>query len=48
MGFERAPFKLTEDYMELMEGTESDIYNHFRMLFFLGLKFIRKYKKEIM
>ena len=48
MGFERAPFKLTDDYIELMEGKDSDIYAHFRMLFFLGLKFLRKYKKEIM
>ena len=34
--------------MELMEGTESDIFKHFKLLFFFGLKFIRKYKKEIM
>ena len=48
MNFERAPFKLTEDYIELMEGRNSDIFAHFRLLFFLGLKFLRKYKKEIM
>ena len=45
MGFERAPFKFTQDYLDLMEGEESDIFAHFRMLFFLGLKYIRKYKK---
>lgn len=48
MGFERAPFKLTQDYMDLMEGADSDIFAHFRLLFFLGLKYVRKYKKEIM
>lgn len=48
MGFEKAPFKLTSDYMELMEGIESDIFKHFKLLFFFGLKYIRKYKKEIM
>ena len=48
MNFERAPFKLTSDYIELMEGRDSDIFAHFRLLFFLGLKFLRKYKKEIM
>lgn len=48
MNFEKAPFKLTEDYIELMEGKDSDIFAHFRLLFFLGLKFLRKYKKEIM
>ncbi len=31
-----------------MEGKDSDIFKHYRLLFFLGLKFIRKYKKEIM
>lgn len=31
-----------------MEGKDSDIFAHFRMLFFLGLKVLRKYKKEIM
>lgn len=48
MNFEKAPFKLTEDYIELMEGKDSDIFAHFRLLFFLGLKFLPKYKKEIM
>lgn len=45
MGFERAPFKLTADYIQLMEGKDSDIFQHFTMLFFLGMKYIRKYKK---
>jgi phosphatidylinositol 4-kinase B len=48
MNFERAPFKLTRDYIELMEGEDSDIFKHFKLLFFLGLKYLRKYKKEIM
>lgn len=48
MNFERAPFKLTADYVELMEGTESDIFRHFKLLFFLGVKYLRKYKKEIL
>jgi phosphatidylinositol 4-kinase len=48
INFERAPFKLTSDYIELMEGKDSDLFQHYRMLFLLGLKFIRKYKKEIM
>jgi len=47
-GFEKAPFKLTSDYLELMEGQTSDIFLHFKMLFFFALKFIRKYKREIM
>ena len=47
MNFEKAPFKLTQDYRELMEGEDSDIFKHFKLLFFLGLKYLRKYKKEI-
>ena len=27
---------------------ESDIFKHFKFLLFTGLKFVRKYKKEIM
>lgn len=48
MNFERAPFKLTQDYLELMEGEQSDIFQHFKLLFFLGVKYLRKYKKDIM
>lgn len=47
-GFEKAPFKFTRDYLELMEGEDSDIFAHFKLLFFFALKFIRKYKREIM
>ena len=31
-----------------MEGYGSDIFQHFKMLFFLGVKYLRKYKKDIM
>ncbi len=47
-GFEKAPFKITKDYIELMDGVDSDIFLHFKLLFFFALKFIRKYKREIM
>lgn len=48
MGFEKAPFKLTRDYLDLMDGLHSDLFLHFKLLFFFALKFIRKYKREIM
>lgn len=48
MNFEKAPFKLTKDYLDIMEGPNSDIFKHFKMLFFFALKYLRKYKKEIM
>lgn len=48
LNFEKAPFKLTQDYLELMEGKESGIFEHFKFLMVTGLKYLRKYKKEIM
>lgn len=48
LNFEKAPFKLTQDYIELMEGQESDIFQHFKFLLYTGLKYLRKYKKEVM
>lgn len=47
-GFEKAPFKLTSDYLDLMGGRHSDLFLHFKLLFFLALKFVRKHKREIM
>ena len=44
INFEKAPFKFTDDYVELMEGLDSDIAEHFKFLLVTGLKFIRKYK----
>eukprot|EP01080_Neovahlkampfia_damariscottae_P003079 gene3079-5249_t len=46
--FESAPFKLTSDYVELMGGKTSDLFNYFRLLMFIGFKAIRKYKEEIL
>lgn len=48
LGFEKAPFKLTRDYLDLMGGLQSDLFLHFKLLFFFALKFVRKYKREIM
>jgi len=31
-----------------MEGFESDLFKHFKFLLYTGIKFMRKYKKEIM
>ena len=32
MGFEKSPFKLTEEFVEVMEGISSDMSEHFRSL----------------
>lgn len=45
--FERAPFKLTQEYIELMGGIESDLFLHFKELLFIGITCIKKYGNEI-
>ena len=42
MGFEGAPFKLTKEYVELMEGTDSDLFEYFKSLITAGLIEVRK------
>lgn len=42
MNFENAPFKLTQDYMDLMEGPHSDIFEAFKSLIVKGLIEIRR------
>merc|ERR1740133_101558 len=39
---ERAPFKLTEEYVEVMDGPNSDCYKEFVHLFVEGLKAARQ------
>lgn len=42
MNFENAPFKLTQDYMDLMEGPDSDKFEFFKSLIVRGLIEIRR------
>jgi len=35
--FEQAPFKLTQEYIDLMDGLESDKFANFRSLVTAGL-----------
>ena len=35
--FERAPFKLTEEYVEVMDGTDGEAYQEFQRLFVEGM-----------
>jgi len=32
MGFESAPFKLTQEYVDLMDGIDSDKFENFKSL----------------
>lgn len=40
--FERAPFKLTKEYVEVMDGVGSDCYKEFERLFVAGLEESRR------
>ena len=43
VGFETAPFKMTKEYVNLLDGINSDIYNYFILLLTKGFLEIRKY-----
>ena len=43
VGFETAPFKMTKEYVNLLDGINSDIYNHFILLLSKGFLELRKY-----
>jgi phosphatidylinositol kinase/protein kinase (PI-3 family) len=42
MNFEAAPFKLTAEYIELMDGVDSDLFEYFKSLITAGLLEVRK------
>lgn len=46
--FETAPFKFTQDYMDLMDGQGSDYYEYFLSLMMKGLVALNKHLEEIM
>ena len=43
VGFETAPFKMTKEYVNLMDGINSDVYNYFISLLTKGFLELRKY-----
>lgn len=48
LGFENAPFKLTVEFVEVMDGRSSPLYAYFRTLFQSGFLAIRQHYKSIM
>ena len=46
MGFEGAPFKLTDEYVDLMGGVDSDLFEFFKSLLTAGLIEVRKHLDE--
>ena len=47
IGFEQAPFKLTQDYIDLMDGVDSDKFANFKSLVTAGLQEAKKNLDEI-
>jgi len=47
INFESAPFKLTQEYVDIMGGYNSDMFTYYKMLMFNGLMELRKYVKDI-
>ena len=41
--FEQAPFKLTEEYVEILDGIDSPMFQYFKTLLFLGFIEARKH-----
>ncbi|CAD8161225.1 unnamed protein product [Paramecium octaurelia] len=46
-GFETAPFKMTKDYLEIMDNKNSSMFEYFRRLMFSGFMEIRRYCASI-
>ncbi|ODM94358.1 Phosphatidylinositol 4-kinase beta [Orchesella cincta] len=47
LGFENSPFKLTEEFVQVMGGTGSDMFEYFKILMLQGLVAARKYSDKI-
>ena len=47
VGFEAAPFKLTQEYVDLMDGVDSDLFEYFKSLITAGLLEVRKNMDDI-
>ena len=47
VGFEGAPFKLTQEYVELMDGVDSALFEYFKSLITAGLLEIRKNMRDL-
>lgn len=43
VNFEAAPFKLTKEYVEILDGMNSDIFQYYKSLMLRGLIEVRKY-----
>jgi len=47
MGFETAPFKFTQEYLDVMGGRDDYMYYYFRTLLFKAFEVLKKYTDQI-
>jgi len=47
LNFEKAPFKLTQDFIQMMGGLQSDMFNYFKLLCIRGFLELRKHWERI-
>jgi len=47
MGFESAPFKFTQEYLDIIGGQDSVMFEYFKSLLIRGLLEIRKHLEEL-
>ncbi|XP_063619556.1 phosphatidylinositol 4-kinase beta isoform X1 [Cydia splendana] len=47
LGFESSPFKLTQEFVEVMDGENSDMFGYFKILMLRGLIAARKHCDQI-
>ncbi|XP_049870076.1 phosphatidylinositol 4-kinase beta isoform X2 [Pectinophora gossypiella] len=47
LGFESSPFKLTQEFVEVMDGESSDMFQYFKILILRGLIAARKHCDQI-
>ena len=45
--FESSPFKLTAEYLQLLDGEDSELYHYFKRLFYQGFNEVKKHTDEI-
>jgi hypothetical protein len=46
-GFEQAPFKLTQEYVEVMEGEDSECFNNFKLFMIRGFLELRRHADKL-
>jgi phosphatidylinositol kinase/protein kinase (PI-3 family) len=48
LGFESSPFKITQEFVDVMDGLQSDMYKYYKILILRGLFAARKHMDKLM